>query len=107
VEVSVLIERKMAVLGGMYGVLEAEKASLPEVFHIEDLLDFSCEDIGGPIELQVSGVTDQSSGNAGERSISSSVEVKSELSLEPALEDFEVQTDLCVPVSLNSVRTCF
>jgi len=87
-----------------YGLVEAEKSSLPEVFHIENLLDFSCEDIGGPIvggELQLSGVTEESSGNAGERSISSSMEVKDEL-LEPALEDFELQTDLCVPVSLNS-----
>jgi hypothetical protein len=82
------------ILGDTYGVLEAEK--LPEVFHIEDVLDFSCEDIGGPIDagdLQLSGVTEES---CGEGSITSLMEVKSEL-LEPSLEDFEVHTDLCVP----------
>lgn len=85
------------ILGDSYGVLEAD--NFPEVFQIEDVLDFSCEDIGGPIDagdLQLSGVTEES---CGEGSISSLMEVKSEL-LEPTLEDFEVHTDLCVPVSL-------
>lgn len=89
------------VLGGSYGPFGVEKSSLPEVFHIEDVLDFSCEDIGGPIvgELQLSGVTKDS--NAGERSISSLMEAKNELLAPPALADFEVHTDLCVPVSLK------
>lgn len=89
------------VLGGSYGSYGVEKSSLPEVFHIEDVLDFSCEDIGGPIvgELQLSGVTEDS--NVGDRSISMLMTAKNELLAPPALEDFEVHTDLCVPVSLN------
>ena len=89
---------------GPYGLLEVDKPSLPEVFHIDDLLDFSCDDIGGPIvggELQLSGVTVESSVNVGEASISSGKEPKSEL-LQSALEDTEAKTDLCVPVSLYS-----
>lgn len=90
------------VLGGSYGPFGVEKSSLPEVFHIEDdFIDFSCEDIGGPIvgELQLSGVTEDS--NVGERSITSLIEAKNELLAPPALEDFGVHTDLCVPVSLK------
>lgn len=86
------------ILAGSFA--EVEKPALPEVFHIDDLLDFSCEDIGGPIvggELQLSGVTVESSVNGGEASISSSMEVKSELVEPAALEDIEVKTDLCVP----------
>lgn len=96
------------VLAGTYGLplAEVEKPTLPEVFHIDDLLDFSCEDIGGPIvggELQLSGVTtvdNSNSANGGETSISSSTEVKSE-SVETVPVQTEVKTDLCVPVSLN------
>jgi hypothetical protein len=74
------------------------------VFHIDDLLDFSCDDIGGPIvggELQISGVTVGSCANAGETSILSVKEGKKEL-LQSSLEDIEVKTDLCVPVRLCS-----
>lgn len=93
------------VLAGSYGILlpEVDKPALPEVFHIDDLLDFSCEEIGGPIvggEMQLSGVTDESSANGSETSISSSVEVKSEL-VDTSLGGMEVKTDLCVPVSLK------
>lgn len=87
-----------------YGHPEVDKPTLPEVFHIDDLLDFSCDDIGGPIvggHLQLSGVTIESSMNAGETSISSSpLELKSEL-IENAVQDMEVKADLCVPVSSN------
>lgn len=87
-------------LPGSYGLLpEMEKPALPEVFHIDDLLNFSCEDIGGSVvggELQVSGAMNESSVNGGETSISSSVEVESDL-VGPALRDIEVKTDLCVP----------
>ncbi|KAG0585161.1 hypothetical protein KC19_3G262900 [Ceratodon purpureus] len=82
-----------------YGLLEVDKMAVPEAFHIDDLLDFSCEDIGGPIvggELELSGVTVESCVSAGETSISSSLEVRSEL-LETALDDIEVKADLCVP----------
>lgn len=88
-------------LPGAYGLPlpEVEKSALPEVFHIDDLLDFSCEDIGGPIvgELQLSGVTVANSNNSasgGETSISSSAE-------DTAPVETEVKADLCVPVSLN------
>lgn len=98
---------------GPFGLLEADKPALPEVFHIDDLLDFSCEDIGGPIVGGLSGASVESCVNAGERSISSSLEAKSELQEAP-IEDVEVKTDLCVPVSLNCgqcelscmIRTC-
>lgn len=96
------------ILAGSFA--EVEKPALPEVFHIDDLLDFSCEDIGGPIvggELQLSGLTTvESSVNGGEASQSSSVEVKSELVEPAALEDIEVKTDLCVPVSLEFRCSC-
>lgn len=91
-------------LAGPYGLPELDKPSVAEAFHIDDLLDFSCEDIGGPIvggELELSGVTVESCVSAGEASISSSMEARSEL-LENALDDIQVKTDLCVPVSLNS-----
>lgn len=96
-------------LPGSYGLLpEMEKPALPEVFHIDDLLNFSCEDIGGSVvggELQVSGAMNESSVNGGETSISSSVEVESDL-VGPALRDIEVKTDLCVPVSLKIWCSC-
>lgn len=94
---------------GSYGLPEIDKPSIPEVFHIDDLLDFSCDDIGGPIlggHLPLSGVTTESSMIGGETSISSSpIEAKNE-TLEPALEDIEVKTDLCVPVSVNFPCSC-
>lgn len=97
----------MYILAGSFA--EVEKPALPEVFHIDDLLDFSCEDIGGPIvggELQLSGLTVENSVNGGEASQSSSMEVKSELVEPAALEDIEVKTDLCVPVSPEFWCSC-
>lgn len=90
---------------GSYGHPEVDKPALPEFFHIDDLLDFSCDVIGGPIvggHLQLSGVTIESSVNGGETSISSSpLELESEL-IENAMQDIEVKADLCVPVSVNT-----
>lgn len=79
---------------------EEEEEGMADVFHIDDLLDFSNEDIAGPIvggpmpssqpqQQQLSGLTVESS----EPSIccSSSLE-----------EEVDHKQDLCVPVSVRS-----
>ena len=88
-----------------YGLLEADKPSLPEVFHIDDLLDFSCDDIGGPIvggELQHSSVTSVETSSCVDTSISSGKEVAKKELL--SLDDIGPKTDLCVPVCLSKLE---
>ena len=111
-------------LSGSYGqpmLPEVDKPILPDVFHIDDLLDFSNEDIAGPIVggpssssplLQLSGVTVESSSvvTAAEASMccSSLSEVKAEVHMATAttitLEVIDDKTDLCVPVSFSIFR---
>jgi hypothetical protein len=93
------------------------------VFHIDDLLDFSNEDIAGPIVggpsssssplLQLSGVTVESSSvvTAAEASMccSSLSEVKAEhmaTATTITLEVIDDKTDLCVPVSFSISGFC-
>lgn len=96
---------------GSYGQVvlqEVDKPVLPDVFHIDDLLDFSNEDIAGPIvggSLQLSGLTVESSltaagaGTGTTICCSSSVEAKTEQTA-TTLEENDHKTDLCVPVSV-------
>lgn len=115
-------------LSGSYGqpmLPEVDKPILPDVFHIDDLLDFSNEDIAGPIVggppsssssppllQQLSGVTVESSSvvTAAEASMccSSLTEVKAEHMIATAttiaLEVMDDKPDLCVPVSFSIFR---
>lgn len=112
-------------LSGSYGqpmLPEVDKPILPDVFHIDDLLDFSNEDIAGPIVggpssssplLQLSGVTVESSSvvTAAEASMccSSLSEVKAEHMATVTtitLEAIDDKTDLCVPVSFSISGFC-
>jgi hypothetical protein len=113
-------------LSGSYGqpmLPEVDKPILPDVFHIDDLLDFSNEDIAGPIVggpsssssplLQLSGVTVESSSvvTAAEASMccSSLSEVKAEhmaTATTITLEVIDDKTDLCVPVSFSISGFC-
>lgn len=78
---------------------------MADVFHIDDLLDFSNEDIAGPIvggpmpssqpQQQLSGLTVESS----EPSICCSSSLEEEATVEDVVDD---KPDLCVPVSVCS-----